>query len=247
MNSDNISQIKALADKDLYPAILKMISNYDPKGKVLDVPCGQGAFALELIKLGYNKIFCLDINEEIFRLKEDKRIMFIKHDVINPLPFPDNYFDKIFSIEGIEHFINPFVFLSDLCRVLKKGGRLILTTPNTFSIDARLKYLLSGYFPRFKPLMQKPEKLIHATPDDSHISPIYFWQLNFFLMKCGVSVNRISTNRLIYKKQFHKRYIEKIIAFIIKNNIKKRKFPNNWATSEEVLFGDCLIIEGTKL
>lgn len=118
---DDISKIEALADKNLYPAILKIIKDYYPQGKVLDVPCGQGAFAFELLKLGYNEIFCLDINEDIFKLKEDKRIIFIKHDIINPLPFPDEYFNNVFSIEGIEHFINPFTFLIDLCRVLKKG------------------------------------------------------------------------------------------------------------------------------
>lgn len=240
-----MTEIKALADKDLYPAILELIKDISLEGNILDVPCGQGAFALELIKLGASKIFCLDINLESFKLNNPE-VYFIQHDVINPLPFPDEYFDVIFSIEGIEHFENPFVFIKDLCRVLKKGGRLILTTPNTFSVDARLKYLLSGYFPRFKPLMQSTYELINKSVDDAHISPIYFWQLNFFLIRCGVQIARLSTNRFLYKPQWYKRLIEKLIAKIIRYNIKKRNFPDIWVTSEEVLFGDCLIIEGVK-
>ena len=240
-----MTEIRALADKDLYPAILELIKDVSLKGNILDVPCGEGAFALELLKLGANKIFCLDINANAFKL-DNPRVYFIQHDVINPLPFPDEYFDVIFSIEGIEHFENPLVFIKDLCRLLKKGGRLILTTPNTFSVDARLKYLLSGYFPRFKPLIQKPKELINKPLDDAHISPIYFCQLNFFLLRYGVHITRLSTNRLLYKYQWYKRFIEKIIVQIIKYNVRKRKFPNIWLTSEELLFGDCLIIEGVK-
>lgn len=239
-------EIKALADKDLYPAILELVKNVSIEGNILDVPCGEGAFALELIKLGAKKIFCLDINADAFKL-DDPRVSFIQHDIINPLPFPDEYFNLVFSIEGIEHFDNPFVFIKDLCRVLKKGGRLILTTPNTFSVDARLKYLLSGYYPRFKPLMQKPKELINKSLDDTHISPIYFYQLNFFLIRSGVQITRLSTNKFLYKNKWYKRFIERLLAEIIKHNIKKRKFPDTWVTSEELLFGDCIIIEGIKI
>ncbi|MEW6739063.1 MAG: class I SAM-dependent methyltransferase [Nitrospirota bacterium] len=239
------SEIKALATDSHYPAIQKFIEDIKPYGLTLDVPAGQGAFALELLKLGYDNIYCLDINSDDFKVSNPK-VHFIQHDVINPLPFPDEYFANVFSIEGVEHFENPFIFIKELCRVLKPGGRLILTTPNTFSVDARLKYLLSGYFPRFKPLMQEPLEVMKKSLDDAHISPIYFWQLNFFLLQGGVQITRISTNNLLYKSQWYKRITERLIARLIRNNIKKRSFPDMGITSETVLFGDCLILEGVK-
>ena len=142
--------IQALAAGDLYPAVLEMFADA-PSGRILDVPAGHGAFAHELLKLGYGDIDCLDIAADTFALR-DPCVRFRQHDVINPLPFPDAHFDHVFSIEGIEHFVNPWAFVKELCRVLKPGGRLYISTPNTFSVDARIKYLLSGYFPRFRPL-----------------------------------------------------------------------------------------------
>lgn len=216
-----------------------------PPGRILDVPAGHGAFAHQLCLRGYRDIDCLDIAAETFALR-DPGVRFRQHDVINPLPFPDAHFDYVFSIEGIEHFENPWTFTKELCRVLKPGGRLIISTPNTFSVDARVKYLLAGYFPRFRPLMLDPDKVMVQPVDDAHVSPIYFWQLNFFLRQGGVAIHRVGTNAQVRKPQWIKRTLENLVARIIRNNIRKRGFPDHGVTSDAVLFGDCLIIEGIK-
>lgn len=237
--------IHALATDDLYPAVLGLFKGASP-GRILDVPAGHGAFAQELLKLGYDNIDCLDIAEDTFILRHPA-VRFHQHDVINPLPFPDASFDYVFSIEGIEHFQNPWTFTAELCRVLKPGGRIYISTPNTFSVDARVKYLLGGYFPRFRPLMLTPDKVMDQPVDDAHISPIYFWQLNFFLKRGGISIRRVATNVELRKPQMIKRAIENFIAAIIRRNVRKRGFPDLGVTTDAMLFGDCLIIEGTKL
>lgn len=43
--------------------------------------------------------------------------------------FADNSFDRIVSLETLEHTPKPIVFLSELCRVLKPGGLLIMSLP----------------------------------------------------------------------------------------------------------------------
>lgn len=237
--------IRALAAEDLYPAVLEFFWDAPP-GRILDVPAGHGAFAQELLKLGHGDIDCLDIGAETFVLR-DPRVRFTQHDVIDPLPFPDAHFDYVFSIEGIEHFENPWTFVKELCRVLKPGGRLFISTPNTFSVDARLKYLLSGYFPRFRPLMLDPDRVMHQPVDDAHISPVYFWQLNFFLRQGGVTIQRVGANALLRKPQWIRRSIENWLARIIRRNVRKRKFPDLGVTSDAMLFGDCLIVEGRKV
>ena len=236
--------IRALAADDLYAAVLELFADAPP-GRILDVPAGHGAFAQELLKRGHGNIDCLDIAEETFALR-DPRVRFTRHDVIHPLPFPDAHFDHVFSIEGIEHFENPWTFARELCRVLKPGGRLIISTPNTFSVDARVKYLLAGYYPRFRPLMLDPDKVMVQPVDDAHISPIYYWQLNFFLRQGGVSIRRVSTNALLRKPQWIKRRLENLIARIIRHNIRRRGLPDQGVSSDAVLFGDCLVIEGVK-
>ncbi|RCS58303.1 class I SAM-dependent methyltransferase [Parvibium lacunae] len=236
-------EIQALAVSSLYPAILADFS-LQKDAKILDVPAGHGAFAHELLLRGYTDITCLDIHEAPFKLKD--QTTFICHDVINPLPFPTAHFDCVFSIEGIEHFINPWQFVMELGRVLKPGGKLYISTPNTFSIDARFKYLISGYFPRFRPLMQSPEKVMEQDVDDAHISPIYFWQLHYFLMQMGIDIVNVSTNELLQKRKFFPRLLEQLFAKIIRSNIKKKNFPDKGVSTDAVLFGDLLILECIK-
>jgi SAM-dependent methyltransferase len=243
--SSATEEIPALVgDENHYPAILKLFDGAKP-GRILDVPSGHGAFALELAKRGFNDIDCLDLYAENWRLNAPG-IRFLQHDVRRPLPFADHSFDYVFSIEGLEHFDNPFVFVAELCRVLKPGGRMFLTTPNIMSVDARLKFLVSGYFPRFRPLMQTPEQVVKESEVHAHISPIYFWQLNYYLLKGGVRVSRVSTNTLVYKPQWVKRAFENWVARLVRNNIRKRGFPDHGMTSESMLFGDCIIVEGLK-
>lgn len=47
-----------------------------------------------------------------------------------PLPFKDNSFDLTLSYETVEHISNYEVFISELYRVTKKNGLIILTCPN---------------------------------------------------------------------------------------------------------------------
>ena len=244
----NVLAPKALAVDDLYPAVLKQFDTLRGKAeglRVLDVPAGQGAFAKELLAHGCGAIECLDINADPFVLR-DERVRFVQHDVIRPLPFPDAHFDHVFSVEGIEHFENPWTFVRELCRVLKPGGWLLLTTPNTFSVDARLKYLLSGYFPRFRPLMKEPHKVMDQAVDDAHIAPIYFWQLNYFLLQGDVKIENVSTNAMIRKRQWVGRTLESWVASLIRRNVTRRGFPDMGVTSDAMLYGDCIIVAGRK-
>ena len=93
----NATVPKALAVEDLYPAVLKQfdaIRGMATGMRVLDLPAGQGAFANELLKHGCETIHCLDVNDGSFCL-DDPRVQFLKHDAIDPLPFPDAFFDHV--------------------------------------------------------------------------------------------------------------------------------------------------------
>jgi ubiquinone/menaquinone biosynthesis C-methylase UbiE len=66
-----------------------------------------------------------------------------------PLPFPDNTFDTILLCEVLEHMErDPMAMLSEVNRILKDNGTLIVTTPNAVSTQSMHK-LLHGYEPYF--------------------------------------------------------------------------------------------------
>ena len=68
----------------------------------------------------------------------EKGAKFVRGDIIN-LPFKDNYADYILSVDTIEHVKTNDVprAMSELYRVLKKGGKLTLSTPDFDDIAER--------------------------------------------------------------------------------------------------------------
>ncbi len=233
-----------VGDAHHYPAVLQLFGNAPP-GRILDVPAGHGAFAQMLLEAGYGDVHCLDLYGDQFMLR-DPRVEFRQHDVSNSLPYADGFFDYAFSIEGLEHFDSPFTFVKELCRVVRPGGRLYITTPNTLSIDARLKYLVSGYYPRFRPLAKEPQTVVGQSAVHAHVSPIYYWQLNHFLLRAGARITRVSTNLCLYKPSAVKRLLERFLAHVIRGNLRRRGFADQGVASEAMLYGDCVIVEAVK-
>ena len=59
------------------------------------------------------------------------------------LPVEDAFADYLICQEGIEHFSDQLASFKEFNRVLKKGGGLIVTTPNYSSLRAKMSYFLS--------------------------------------------------------------------------------------------------------
>ncbi len=64
-------------------------------------------------------------------------------------PYPDDYFSTVLCGELIEHlFEDPMHLMSEVNRVLKRGGHLVLTTPNIAALRG-IAAILQGYHPGF--------------------------------------------------------------------------------------------------
>lgn len=68
----------------------------------------------------------------------------VQGDMTRPLPFADGTFDTVLTLEGIEHIDALDGYLHELRRVMKLGGRLIVSTPNILCLRARLAYCVTG-------------------------------------------------------------------------------------------------------
>ncbi|MFH1209745.1 MAG: methyltransferase domain-containing protein [archaeon] len=115
------------------PLIMKALS-INKTDKVLDIGCGSGIFSEAIAKqakeaygLDYSKTNILNVRSNYKNLKN---LHFVIGDASN-MPFKDNYFDAVLATELIEHIQNDNKFLQECNRVLKKGGKLIITTPCT--------------------------------------------------------------------------------------------------------------------
>jgi ubiquinone/menaquinone biosynthesis C-methylase UbiE len=103
---------------------------------VLEIGCGEGAFARLLAERGAN-VTAADFSpvavESASELLEDFPACRAIVADIEAIPFSDEEFDLVVSEETLEHVPHPRRGLEELVRVTKRGGRLIVTTPNYFS------------------------------------------------------------------------------------------------------------------
>ena len=110
---------------------------------LLDVGCGRGTLGILLDNLDIN-LYGIDISR---RALEEASKVYMNIDCINlnleNLPYEDNFFDIAVTLDVIEHVVDPIFFLSEIFRVLKGGGRLILSTPNIL-YEGYLKYMIKN-------------------------------------------------------------------------------------------------------
>jgi ubiquinone/menaquinone biosynthesis C-methylase UbiE len=113
----------------------KFISEFLTTEKVLDIACGSGYGSYYLSLNNDLQVTGVDLSSDsISKAKENYQEANLKFQVANALslPFEDNSFDIVVSLETIEHFnvSDQKLYLAELKRVLTPVGKLWLSTPN---------------------------------------------------------------------------------------------------------------------
>lgn len=113
---------------------LKLLS---PGNKVLDLGCGTGHFSNYIFSKGF-EVHAIDPSLKMLEFARNNfpNISFIEG-VASSLPFPDNSFDLIISIEVLRYLDTADVkqAYAEMYRVLKPGGRILVTHVNLFAAD----------------------------------------------------------------------------------------------------------------
>ncbi len=124
---------------------------------VLDFGCGTG-YGSSMLHDRARKIIGIDISQTALKYAQ-KNYPGPKYMRILPgkrIPFPDDYFDSIVAFEVVEHVIDVEKLLKELSRVLRKGGVIYISTPNTAHLTNFIK----------KKLLHKPYPIKN---DECHV------------------------------------------------------------------------------
>lgn len=154
--------------------------------RVLDLPAGKGQFTDALRRAGHD-VVPADINRN--------RGDYVPADMAARLPFADGSFDGVVCLEGIEHVTDPLLLLGELMRVVRPGGRVVISTPNVLGFYSRLRFLFTGTLYQFNPaeIRDLPPG---AEGDRFHISPITYHWLRYFAVYFGGRIAQVRGDRI---------------------------------------------------
>ena len=154
-------------DKGWRKKAIKRLLPYAPK-KMLDIATGTGDFAILAAQMLHpEQLVGADISEgmmeigrqKVKRMGQDKVISFEKQDCLH-MGYEDETFDAVTAAFGIRNFQNLDQGLSEMCRVLKKGGHLCiveLTTPVSFPMKQLFRIYSGTVLPIYGKLISKDQ------------------------------------------------------------------------------------------
>lgn len=221
----NIARAQSINSKNSY--WMKILKNKAKGKKVLDVGCGDGTRLKQLMdKTG--QFYGLEISKSALLLAK-KKYSGIKLIMANTaaIPFPDSYFDLVYSAYALEHFTSAQKAINEMIRVAKKGGEIVLIAPNYGSplvpspfgntpriIDLLLTCIseINNIFTKNRRLKwEKVQPRFRSTviADDDLVNKPYLLSLVRYLKHKGLSPTFISSG-------FEKDYLE-ISNLIIKS------------------------------
>ncbi len=116
--------------------LLRACVGLPENARILDVGCGD-AFHLGLLRdfgqPGW-RLEGVDASARAMEAAARNRIS-IHHGLLDEVPFPKSSYDLVFLIATIEHVSDPPALLASVRRLLKPGGRVVIVTDNTATLD----------------------------------------------------------------------------------------------------------------
>ena len=127
-----IASDKIPSDNPIHQRLLKAYYAANPyvKGDLLELGCGEGR-GVELLAPSADSYVGIDKIKSVTEALSKKYPSYeFKAGVFPPFPFEDSSFDTIVTFQVIEHVKKDEEFVKEIYRVLREGGKALITTPN---------------------------------------------------------------------------------------------------------------------
>ncbi|HEY2963049.1 MAG TPA: class I SAM-dependent methyltransferase [Pyrinomonadaceae bacterium] len=119
----------------------------DRRPRILDVGCGTGANLLMLSR--YGDAEGVDVSEDALAFCRERGLADVRQGAGEELPYDDNTFDLVTAFDVVEHMDDDLAGLSEMYRVLRPGGHVLLFVP-TFMFLWGLQDEVSNHRRRYR-------------------------------------------------------------------------------------------------
>ena len=177
---------------------------------VLDCGAGSGVISAILSAKGKCVRAC-DIAPEGFRAAG---VTCDSADANHALPYPNEAFDLVVSMQTIEHLENPWRFFREIRRVLRPAGVALISTANVLSVASRIQFLHLGDFVGFTSAMRR-----------EHLSIIPYWIAEEMCRRAGFAINSVTTNCYYAPRRFSRQWMAWPIITTLGRALVRKKFP----------------------
>lgn len=163
-NGENVEVVKGLLDTMIQPSM-----------KIIDIGPGTGSLIHHLHKIANERGIQLELHvlDYLHSILDGfpngvRKHLFNLHSLANTqteiqeIPIADRTFDMVLFTEVIEHVTFPQVMISEIARILKPKGLLVITTPNIFCLGNRLATFIGT------------DKLFRKVGEEGFVSTIEF-------------------------------------------------------------------------
>ncbi len=204
-----------------------------PGGRLLEVGCGRGEFAVWLSTQRPDlEITAMDFSPAAIDIARQRvaqngaSVQFVEGDA-EAIPFPDDAFDIVISCECMEHVPHPPQMAREMARVLKQGGQFALTTPSQLNgvLLAWLHARLTGR-PYNSGAGVQPRENFY-----------FFWNVKRYLQDAGLEVGRMESSG----------YQWLLLPRVDPAKLRTDQFQSNWARKLAFPFGLHFSFFGTKM
>lgn len=218
-NNEEYSAFLDSWDTQFYQKYAETLAECARDGKALDVGCGVGQVLDRVRQTGVD-VVGVDVSETNLKRARERHDQVLFYDGLR-LPFKPESFDAVGALNVLEHVEEPESFIKEMIRVLRPGGRLVLSSPNFFRVLG-----LRDYHPRMRGVLRKlknggrllakwrqmraaPEKVRFDRmepivrekfqPDDDAIVATNPLEMRFFLERNGCEIKRVEcTDRIVH-------------------------------------------------
>lgn len=111
------------------------------RSRVLDAGCGRGG-VIERYWKGARQ--AVGVDADLASLREHRCLTQLVLGDLTGLPFEDGCFDLVLCSWVVEHLTDPDQVFDELARVLRRGGQLLLLTPNAWNYVTIAQRLVPG-------------------------------------------------------------------------------------------------------